>query len=514
MIRIQFMKGTLRVVWSLLVVTSLLGASAPAKNKPTTSPPAQLKLDAEPLSREIKAATSLSPMVKRVAPSVVNIYSTKKIRQMRDPHSGLSPDSPWYRFFFDEPEDSAPANRRPITRLEQSLGSGVIVTEDGYILTNAHVVDGADEIKVVLRDGVQEYPARLVGADSLTEVAVLKVEAEHLPALVIGDSDQVEVGDLVLAVGNPFGIGQTVTSGMVSATGRAGFLSPMVAMPRYQDFIQTDAAINPGNSGGALVDAQGRLVGVNTLIISRTGGNQGIGFAIPINLARRVLEQIVTEGKVTRGMLGVRLEEEVSPELAKGLELPGTEGALVAAVMPGTPADKAGVADGDFIVEFNGKKVTDRRHLQFMVADTAPGTKVPIRLFRNGEPKTLNLTLGELKLDELAQAGPESPGSPDLIEGVEFAELDLQARRSFRIPSGVEGVVVASVDEGSQAFSRGLRAGSVVLEVNKQPVSSPEELQEQVGRDRDGVVVFRVWRAGGAGTSYIVIDSRHREPAQ
>src|SRR5437867_8805265 len=275
-------------------IFAAINASSSSNGAHAAVPP-KISVQSAPLSRESKITTSFAPAIKKVAPSVVNIYSTKTVRV----NPRLMPffDDPFLRRFFggDPNENPQDDRRRSRTREEQSLGSGVIVSEDGYILTNNHVVDGADEIKVVLADDKKEFPAKLIGSDPQTDVAVLKVDGKKLPAVTTADSDQLEVGDVVLAIGNPFGIGQTVTMGIVSATGRGGF-----GVVDYEDFIQTDASINPGNSGGALVDAEGRLVGLNTFIISGSGGNQGVGFAVPINLARSVMERLTRDGKVTR----------------------------------------------------------------------------------------------------------------------------------------------------------------------------------------------------------------------
>jgi serine protease Do len=417
-------------------------------------------------------------------------------------------DDPFFRRFFggefeDDPQDN---RRRPRTREEQSLGSGVIVSEDGYILTNNHVVDGADEIKVVLADDKKEFAAKLIGTDPHTEVAVLKVEGKNLPAVTAADSDQLEVGDVVLAIGNPFGIGQTVTMGIVSATGRGGF-----GLVDYEDFIQTDASINPGNSGGALVDAEGRLVGLNTFIISRSGGNQGVGFAVPINLARSVMERLITDGKVTRGFLGVKLQPVLTAELAKQFGLPNQNGALVSEVMPDTPAAKAGLKEGDFIVEFNGKKVDDNRHLRLMASQTAPKTKVTLKVIRDGKDKTFTVTLDELS-DKLAAAqgmrrsGPPEVGE-DTLDGVEVSDLDAQLRREFDIPANVRGAVVTNVDEDAPAYRAGLRTGDVVLEIDRKPVRNADDAVK-LSKDIKDNVLLRVWSKGGS--RYMVVDNSKR----
>jgi serine protease Do len=281
--------------------------------------------------------------------------------------------------------DQVPKDRR-----EQSLGSGVIVSQDGYILTNNHVVQGADEIKVAVGEEATIYDAKVVGTDPLTDIAVIKVQADNLPSAVFGDSSKIEVGDVTIAIGDPFGVGQTVTQGIVSAKDRGG-----IGIANYEDFIQTDASINPGNSGGALVDAEGRLVGLNTAILSRTGGNQGIGFAVPVNLARYVMERIVVDGKVTRGYLGVKIQP-LTQDLAKQSNLTERKGALIAEVTPGSPGDHAGLKPGDIVKEFDGKPVTNSLRLQLMVAEKAPGSEVTLKVIRQGKEQTLTVKLGEL----------------------------------------------------------------------------------------------------------------------
>jgi serine protease Do len=280
----------------------------------------------------------------------------------------------------------------------------VIVSEDGYILTSNHVIDGADEIRVELLGG-KEYSARMVGTDPATDTAVIKVEATGLPGAVLANSDKLEVGDIALAIGNPFGIGQTVTMGIVSATGRGE-----LGIVAYEDFIQTDASINMGNSGGALIDAQGRVIGINTAILSRTGGNQGVGFAIPINMGRLVMERLITDGKVTRGYLGVSLQP-LTPELAERLEIENEGGALITEVVEGTPAAEAGMKPGDLVTEFNGRKVADYRQLRLMVSQTKPKTKTSFKVLRDGKERTFNVTLAELP-SQRALSGMLRPGTP------------------------------------------------------------------------------------------------------
>lgn len=463
------------------------------------APPPKLNLQEKAISPQVKAATSIAPVVKRVSPSVVNIYSTKRVK-MATP---LMPffDDPFFRQFFGDP--SRGQGRVPQERREQALGSGVIVSEDGYILTNNHVVDGAEEIKIALSDEKTVLEAKIVGADPQTDIAVLKVDGKKLPALAITDSDDVEVGDFVMAIGNPFGIGQTVTSGIVSGKGRAN-----MGIVDYEDFIQTDASINPGNSGGALVDAEGRLVGINTAILSRTGGNQGVGFAVPINLARYVMERLVTDGKVTRGYLGVIIQP-ITEALAKEFKLKDQSGALVGDVSAKSPAAEAGLQDGDVITEFNGKKVSDNHHLRLMVAQTAPGTKAVVKAIREGKDLSFTVKLGELPAEQLAKLSQGDwrgrDGWNQALSGLEVADLDSRIRRQFNIPPEIRGAVIVSVDPDSAASEVGLQPGDVVVEINRRHVANADEALEAGRQSKGQRVLLRVWRDGGS--RYVVIDT-------
>lgn len=335
--------------------------------------------------------TSFAPIVKNAQPAVVSIASTKVMR-VSTGGEDLSPffDDPMFRRFFGDRRDGPPSRSgKPREQREQGLGSGVIVSPDGYILTNNHVVEGANEINVLTSDN-RELKARVIGADPKTDIAVVKVESKNLPTLAFADSSQVQVGDIALAIGNPFGVGQTVTMGIISATGRGN-----LGIEDYEDFIQTDAAINPGNSGGALINASGQLIGINTAILSRAGGNQGVGFAVPANLARTVMNQLLKNGKVIRGYLGVMIQP-VTPEIAKAFNLSDAHGALVGEVVPGGPAAKAGIAQGDVITELNGERADGSRELQLKISQMAPGSAVKLKVIRDGNPREVNLTLGEL----------------------------------------------------------------------------------------------------------------------
>lgn len=461
----------------------------------------KLKIDTQPIGKNAPPLTTFAPIVKKAAPSVVNIYTTKTIK-FREIHPFF--DDPIFRRFFGLPDD---LSRIPRERREQSLGSGVIVSEDGYILTNNHVIEGADEIKVALADEKTILDAKVVGTDPKTDIAVIKVDGSKLPAITIGDSDKIEVGDIVLAIGNPFGVGQTVTWGIVSAKSRAG-----MGIVDYEDFIQTDASINPGNSGGALVDIEGRLIGINTAILSRSGGNQGIGFAVPINIARFVMERIIEDGKVRRGYLGIYIQP-VTPELAKEFKLEDAKGALVGEVTPKSPAEAAGIKEGDVIVEFNGKKVEDSRHLRLMVAQTPPGTKVTIKVIRDGKEKTITATLEELPSEGLAKAGRSGGGlkrgdATDPLDGVEVADLDRRSREQYEIPDYVKGALVVNVEPNSAAAAAGLRPGDVITEINRKPVRNADEAIEVSREVKSSRVLLRVWSQGGS--RYVLVDASRR----
>jgi serine protease Do len=375
----------------------------------------------------------------------------------------------------------------------------VIVSKEGYILTNNHVVDGADEVKVGLADG-REFTAKVVGRDPKTDVAVIRIDAKNLPAVAMADSENVEVGDVVLAIGNPFGIGQTVTTGIVSATGRSGTVGL-----DYEDFIQTDAAINPGNSGGALVDVQGRLIGINTAILSRSGGNQGIGFAIPSNLARGVMDDLVKDGKVTRGYLGVMIQD-LTPALAEEFGLKESRGALVSDVSPRSPAEKAGLKSGDLILEFNGRKVQASRNLKLEVARVKPGESVPVKVSRDGSVKTFDVTVRELPGAETLASNDRSGSGEDTgtLNGVGVGDLDWQTREQLRLPENLRGAVVTEVEPASPAAEAGLRPGDVILEINRKAVKNADEAVKLTENKDSKRTLLRVWRGGGS--QWIAVD--------
>lgn len=475
------------------VVISAVAFTQKPKAEKFQAPP----LDSRPIQRESFPQSSFAPVVKKVSPAVVKVYTSTAVRPAA---YGGGPADDFFRYFFGNPFDQRgmrPAPNMPMPR-QQGIGSGVIATKDGYILTNNHVVDKADEVKVALQDG-RELTAKIVGRDPNTDVAVLKVDAKDLPAVTMADSDQVEVGDLVLAIGNPFGIGQTVTTGIVSATGRGGAVGL-----DYEDFIQTDAAINPGNSGGALVDAEGRLIGINTAILSRTGGNQGIGFAIPSNLARSVMQSIVENGKVTRGYLGVAIQD-INPALAEEFDIKERKGALVSDVTPEGPAAEAGMKSGDVVVEFNGKKIADSRRLRLEVATVRPGTEVTIRVMRGGSEKVLRVKVRELPGSEsLAGGGAGGGDDTGVLNGVAVSDLDARIRQQLNIPPRLRGAIVSEVEPDSAAAKAGLTQGDVILEINRVPVKSADDAIKLTQDGSKKRTLLKVWREGSS--RYVVVD--------
>jgi len=436
-------------------------------------------------------ANGFSSVLKPALPAVVNIRSSKVVKTQA--HGGLPFNDPFFRQFFGDQF----GQRGPQSQREQSLGSGVIITSDGTVLTNNHVIDGATDIKVFLNDK-REFKATLVGTDPKTDVAVLKIDASNLPTLPLGNSSSLQVGDLIFAIGDPFGIGETATMGIVSAKGRG------MHIEEYEDFIQTDAAINPGNSGGAMIDLHGNLVGINTAILSGgSGGNQGVGFAIPINLARNVMEQIRSHGKVVRGYIGVGIQE-VTPEIAKQFDLKEARGALIGNVSADTPGARAGLKRGDVILAVNGQEVSSANELRLQISQTPPGTSVRLKVWRDGKAQDTNLTLGELpETAEKASAGEESGGA---LEGVVVENVTPEIAQQLNLRAGTHGVVVTSVDPSSAAGSQGLRQGDVIQEVNHKPVSNVEEFNHAMAGAGKQSVLLLINRGGV--TNFMVIEGR------
>ena len=434
-------------------------------------------------SASVAPVSSYANVVDEVMPAVVTIRVEKRAKMI--PTNGQFPDDMLRQFFG--PGVQIPRQPRGI---ERGLGSGVIVTRDGYILTNNHVVDGANEVRVELPDK-RTFDAKVVGTDAPTDLAVVKVDAKDLPTLPIGDSDAVRVGDVVLAVGNPLNIGETVTSGIISAKGRRTDLGG----DGYENFLQTDAAINHGNSGGALVNSNGQLIGINSQIMSPSDGNIGIGFAIPSNMAKNVMDQLIKSGTVRRGMLGVKVQP-VTPDMATAMNLPSAQGAVVSDVDEGSPASHAGLQQGDVITQFNGKPVSDSNQLRNMVASTAPGTKVSLEVLRHGKTDHVEATLGELKGVKAASGDSSSDDSGHGKFGMSVQPLTPDIAQQLQLPRSTRGVVVAAVDPDGVAAEQGLSEGDVIEKVNGQSVTSVDELKSALDNSGSKPVLLLVNHKG------------------
>ncbi len=443
---------------------------------------------------------SFAPVVKRAMPAVVNISSSKVVKAQQMPR-GLF-DDPMFRQFFG---GRIPEMQQPKSQRETSLGSGVVVSADGYILTNNHVVDGATDVKVQFSDK-HEYPAKIVGTDKYTDVAVLKIDRTGLTTLPLADSAHAQVGDVVLAMGNPFGLGQTVTMGIISAKGRAG-----LGIERFEDFIQTDAAINRGNSGGALIDTHGELVGINTAILSGDGGgNEGIGFAIPANLARNVMDGILKNGKVTHGFMGI-LPQELTPEMAKEFNISDGHGVLIAQVSADSPASKAGLKVGDVITAINGNPVDDVNNFRLAVAGFASGTAIHLKIVREGKTLEVPVTLGEVNEANNRVGGPEgAPGKGEkgAMKGVSVQALTPEIRQQMQLPDDVKGgVVITDLDDDSPAAAAGLQPGEVIVQVNHRPVNTVAEFNSAVraGASKDSTLLLV---RQGAGEGFVIVPNK------
>jgi serine protease Do len=449
------------------------------------------------LTRDVKEGNSFAPIVKKVAPSVVKIFVTMK-GASNNPFANSDMD--FFRRFFGEDGMKQMNPGKLHAPTEHGLGSGVIVSPDGYILTNNHVVNNASEIQVALNDG-RQFTAKVVGSDPKTDVALIRIKADNLPALTLADSDKIEVGDVVLAIGNPFGIGQTVTKGIVSAKDRT------TSGDMDEDFIQTDAAINPGNSGGALVDTEGRVVGINSAILTHSGGNQGIGFAVPANLCRWVMDSLVKSGRVERGFLGVMIQN-LTPDLATAFKLDRTTGALVGDVTPDSPADKAGLKSGDVITQLNGQPIEDASQLKLRVAESTPGSKVQVAVNRNGEAKTFDVTLGNLPENRVAKTDEQTGNTKtEALAGVGVADLDQNTRAELGIPAQVQGAVITEVAPDSAAYQAGLRPGDVITELDRKPVKNAQDAIADTAKPTGNETLVKVWTK--TGSHYLTVDESH-----
>ncbi len=431
-----------------------------------------------------RTGQAMAEVTEAVKPAVVNISTTRTEKIEESPLTPFFED-PFFRRFFG---DRFGHPQLPKERKTVSLGSGVIVSSDGYILTNNHVIKNADKIKVILSDK-REFDGKIIGTDPKTDLAVIKIEATNLPTITWGDSDKLRVGEIVIAIGNPYRLNQTVTMGVVSAVGRAN-----VGIADYEDFIQTDAAINPGNSGGALVNASGKLVGINTAIFSTTGGYQGIGFAIPSNMAKVVMKSLIEKGKVIRGWLGVSIQA-ITPELAQQFQLKEEHGSLVADVVDGSPAEKAGIMRGDVIIEFDGKKVDEPYYLRNMVANTSPGTQVEVKVLREGKIETLWVTIGELPSEEIEKE-TKLGKYENALRGVGVQELTPELYKQLNIPEKIRGVIVSTIDPDSPAVTSLLR-GDIIQEINRKAISSVVEYEAVVSKIRpEEDILLLIFRNG------------------
>jgi serine protease Do len=453
---------------------------------------------------ETGSITTFAPIVKRAMPAVVNISSSKVVKDQGGPEGGGQGmfNDPFFRQFFG---GRMPQQEQPRSQRATSLGSGVVVSPDGYILTNNHVVDGATDVKVSFADK-EEYPAKVIGTDKATDIAVLKINKTGLTTLPFANSARSEVGDVVLAIGEPFGLGQTVTMGIISAKGRAG-----LGIERFEDFIQTDAAINRGNSGGALIDTRGDLVGINTAILSgETGGNQGIGFAIPANLARNIMDQIMSKGKVTRGFLGI-IPQELTPDMAKAFGMPNSHGVAIAQVEPTSPAAKAGLKVGDVITAVNGTAIDDVNTFRLQVAGFAPGTSINLKVARNGESLSVPVTLGEFNLEAENKGGGEgaapNAGEKGALHGVSIQALSSDLRQQLQVPEGTQGVVITDVDPDSPASAAGLQQGDIIVQVDRKPVTTVPDFNTAIraGSSHESTLLL-VKR--GQGTQFVVVPNK------
>jgi len=475
------------VLWTMIGFSAGLFLAFPVQSK------------AHQAARALPGAPgSFAGLVKKAEGSVVNISTVKTIdRGFGHPFSFGGPSGPedpfrdfFERFFGDQ---------FPKEFKQKNLGSGFIIDKEGHILTNNHVVEKADEITVKLADG-KTFQAKIVGRDPKTDLALIRIKSDQeLKPLPMGDSDRLEVGDWVVAMGNPFGLDNTVTAGIVSAKYRHIGAGP------YENFIQTDASINPGNSGGPLLNTKGEVIGINTAIFSQTGGSIGIGFAIPINMAREILDQL-KKGKVVRGWLGVMIQQ-ITPELKEKLGLPHENGALVADVSSGGPAEKAGIQRGDVIVSFDGKEIDEMNELPYLVASTPIGRVVPVKVIRKGREKTLQVKIGELK-EERPGSEEEAEARPERRLGMKIQDLTPQLAREMGL-SETRGVVIVYVDGGSSAAEAGLRPGDIILELDQHSVKNASDFLKKLNRYKEGdTILFLIKR--GDSTLYVTLKVKER----
>lgn len=474
----------------VLAVTISFGAYEvlkPQVARAATAAPATSALDDNSVSSLLALDNAMETLAARVTPAIVNVTVTAKSKvNLSDNDDGLQEQlPPGFRQFFGQPIE-------PQNRIEHGLGSGVIISPDGYIVTNNHVVDGATDIRVTMSDR-RVLPAKLVGRDALTDLAVLKVNGSNFPSVPWGDSTKLRPGQTVLAFGNPLGFRFSVTRGIVSALNRP---NPSEDRRKPGEFIQTDAAINQGNSGGPLVDARGEIVGINTFLISPSGAFSGMGFAIPTQIVRPTVDQLIRNGKVTHAYMGVEITD-VTPENSKFFDMTKAMGAVVTQVQPDSPASKAGLKIGDVITKIDGREVTDSGQLQVQVSEQQPGTTIHLEVLRDGKSVNVPVTVEELGNNK---HGEETAGNPQgkARWGLGLAELTPDVRDQLQAPSDVQGAVVSRVQPGSPADNAGISNGDIIVSVNRKPVKSPQDVQQSLSKVPDGQdALVLVWSQGG-----------------
>jgi serine protease Do len=477
---IMLMRKKLLIGTAILLVGFLLGGLAfYFIGKMTGQQGGYLPYSAPNVPRQItETSKAFSEIVSAVSPAVVNISTTKVFKRDSEPLF----EDPFFDFF--KPFHDL---RMPKKWKEQSLGSGVIVSSDGYIITNNHVVEKSDEIKVTLLDK-RMFKGRIVGADPKTDIAIVKIDAANLPTIPWGDSEKLQVGEFVLAIGNPYGLSHTVTMGIISAVGRAN-----VGIADYEDFIQTDAAINPGNSGGPLVNIKGELIGINTAIFSKTGGYQGIGFAVPTNMVRPLMSQLIQKGKIIRGWLGVTIQE-MTPEIAQKFGLEKSRGALVSDVTKGSPAEKAGILRGDIVIEFNRKEVKDVASLRNMVSQSKVGSDVLIKILRSGKEYTVRLVVAELPREVTEVAPDQMPDDSEMgaFTGLTVMGLTKEIARQLGLSKDERGVVVVKVEPATPADEAGIKKGDIIKEIDRKQISNLEDYNRiaSITKRNDTVLLF------------------------
>lgn len=502
------MKNNKYVLSLALISTALTGVLVGALviNKPdletissfaaSTKTPAVIERNEKAISKSgiaDKLSKDFITIAKEVTPAIVTIYSTKNVKEGARYHEFL--DDPLFRKFFGNPHTpnspNFPQDEPDENYKQQGLGSGVIIDKNGTILTNNHVVEGADDINVILYDK-RKFKARIIGRDPKTDVALIKLEkSKDLPIAVLGDSSRIEVGEWVLAIGNPMGLSSTVTSGIISAKGRAD-----VGVADFEDFIQTDAAINPGNSGGALVNLQGEVIGINTAIASRTGGYMGIGFAIPSNMAKKIMNDLITKGKVIRGFLGIQIQN-MNESLAKGLKLEDSnKGIFVGEVVPRSPADKAGLQPYDVILELNGKPVLDVNTFRNEIASTDPGQTARLAIMRDGKKLNIDIKLAVLENPKTADNNDDNtPQDVDTKLGLEVQPLTPEIISQLAINKNVKGVIISNVDGNGNASDAGIIRGDIIQEMNRQKITSIEDFNRVSKNIKPGdAVILKILR--------------------